>query len=367
MVEPKNICMLYFLLSFLSAAFAADVVLNEYNAVSSSLFLNGGNTSVDSDGGQASDGYFGRVTGNGGDWFELIVITDHLDMRDWDLDIYEDGAFNETLELTSHDIWSDLRSGTIITISEDVESDISYNPQAGDWWINVQASNSASGVYITPSNFVVNNNDWQLVIIDDVDNVIFGPAGEGISPTSGIGDTETFRLEATPDAYTSANSPDYDDGKTLSTFGAPNQWGQQELNLLRTVVAEPSGILLYDPNGVEIIAGGTIHNITWETIGTIDSVLIEFSVDNGKTWSEVYPPNIGNSGVYDWLVPIVNSEQCKVRLTNPADISVFDISDGAFTIYECPLEGDLTGDCLINLDDLAIMASYWLQEENPYE
>ncbi len=138
MFEVKKLCVLCLILSFFHTAFGADVILNEYNAVSSSMFLNGGNASADADGGRASDSYFGRVMGNGGDWFELVVISDHLDMHNWKLDIYDDEEFYETLELTNHGIWSDLRSGTIITVSENLESDVSYNPPAGDWWINVQ-------------------------------------------------------------------------------------------------------------------------------------------------------------------------------------------------------------------------------------
>jgi len=159
---PKIKEFLIFCLILISSGniFAADIILNEYNAVAGSEFLNGGNSQVDNDGGRASDSYFGRVQGNGDDWFELVVITDHLDMRDWMLDFYSDGAFAETLTLTDHSIWADLRSGTIITISEDLSNDISYNPPAGDRWINVQANNNADGVYITASNFAVDNTNW---------------------------------------------------------------------------------------------------------------------------------------------------------------------------------------------------------------
>jgi len=293
-----------------------------------------------------------------------VVITDHLDIRDWKFDI-NNGT--EILELTNHNIWSDLRSGTIITVSEDLQSDVSYNPAAGDWWVNVQANGTASGDYITASNFPVNNTNWQLRIRDAGGGIIFGPAGEGISPASGVGDTEIFRLEATPGAFIVPDSPDYNDGKKLSTFGAANQWGSQNLHQLRSVAAEPSSISLLYPNGSEIIVGGTTHEITWSNTGTVDSVLIEFSIDNGDTWSDVYPPNTGNTGSYDWLVPIVDSVQCKIRLTNTADLNVYDTTDGTFTIYECTLDGDLNGDCFINMNDLAIMALSWLQEANPFE
>lgn len=318
---------------FGGATFAADIILNEYNAVSNSEFLNGGNAAVDEDGGRAFDSYFGRIQGNGGDWFELVVITDHLDMRGWKFDIYNDGSLDETLDLTDHDIWSDLRSGTIITVSEDVASDISYDPAAGDWWINVQASGIGDGLYIEDSNFPTSSNNWQLEIKNVDDTVIFGPAGEGVSPTSGIGSTDIFRLEAKPSVSVTPDSDDYDDGIDLSTFGAPNRWGQQNLNQLRTVVAESSTLTLLSPNGSEIMAGGSIDTIVWTNTGTVESVLIEFSIDDGDTWTGVYPPNVGNTGSYSWLAPLVESAQCRVRVTNAANLGVYDTSDEVFSIF----------------------------------
>jgi hypothetical protein len=51
------------------------VFLNEYNAVDPERYLEG----------TGSDAYWGRILGNGGDWFELVVAKDHLDMRGWKL------------------------------------------------------------------------------------------------------------------------------------------------------------------------------------------------------------------------------------------------------------------------------------------
>lgn len=361
----KEFLVICLILSFPGNVFSADVILNEYNAVSASEFLGGGSVSADSNGDRSSDTYFGRIRGNGNDWFELVVITDHLDMRNWKLDIYNNGSLVVILDLTNHIIWSDLRSGTIITVSEDVPSDISYNPAGGDWWINVQANGIADGLYIDASNFPVSNQDWQLRIRNSVSAPIFGPAGEGVSPVSGVSDIEIFRLEAAPSALITADSIDYDDGKDFSTFGSPNQWGRQKFSGLRIVAADPSGLTLYSPNGLEIIMGGTTYEITWGNTGTIDSVLIEFSIDYGNTWSEVYPANVGNTGSYNWLVPDIDSGLCAVRITNSTNFIVFDTSNAVFTIYECVLDGDLTGDCIIDLVDVAVMASEWLECGNP--
>ena len=333
MNSMKRLAIVAMFCSLSGAAWGADVILNEYNAVSGSEFLGGGDSAADENGGRASDSYFGRVQGNGGDWFELVVITDHLDMRQWQLDIFEDGSLDETLTLTDHEIWSDLRSGTIITVAEDVPSDISYNPAAGDWWINVQANNDADGLYIEASSFPVSSSDWQLRIRDAAGAIVFGPAGEGISPASGVGSDEIFRLEANPNATVTADSSDYDDASDFSTFGAPNQWGVQNLRNLRVVEPEPASIALLAPNGGELLVAGTVAPIQWESEGAVEQVLVEFSFDGGASWMAVFPANVGNTGQYDWTVPPVDSEQCLIRVSIATQLPVYDTSDEPFTVF----------------------------------
>jgi len=318
-------------------AWGADIILNEFNAVGAAGFLGGGDASADEKGGRASDTYFGRVMGNGGDWFELVVIKDHLDIRNWQLDIYEDGILDETLTLTSHSIWRDLRAGTIITVSEDVPSDISYNPAAGDWWINVRAHNNGDGLYIGKSSFPVGATNWQLRIRNAAGNVIFGPVGEGISPATGVGGTEVCRLEDDPSAAVAANSPDYDDGDDFSTFGAPNRWGTQNLSGLRPVIAPAAAsVKVLAPNGDEAFAMADIETIRWQSSGIVGAVRVELSIDNGYSWAEVYPPNVGNTGTYKWLVPMVNGPKALVRVSSVNRPGVYDVSDKTFVIVSTP-------------------------------
>jgi hypothetical protein len=339
----------------------ADVILNEYNAVGGTSFLNGGDSSADDSGGRAADCYFGRVAGNGGDWFELVVIKDHLDMRGWLLDIYDSGALDETLALTTHPIWSDLRSGTIITISEDVPSDISYDPAAGDWWINVQAHNDADGLYIEPSSFPVSSSNWQLRVRNVAQQVVFGPAGEGISPASGIGGTEVFRLEDDPSAGITRDSTDYDDGSDFSTFGAPNRWGVQDVNDLRPAIAPKMATLtVEEPNGGQTFAPGDLVTVRWKSAGTPGPVLVEFSLDDGASWTPVYPPNIGNTGSYKWLVPLVASEAARIRVSGVNRPAVYDESDAPFVIAGTEAVADMSGDGIVGFVDYVIAASTWL-------
>lgn len=127
----------------MAGAYAADVILNEYNAVSNAKFLKDGK----------SDVFWGRRAGNGQDWFELVVITDHLDMRGWQFEVVnntgEPAEESWLMTLTSHDVWSDLRSGTIITISEQLGNNTGdYNPTIGQWWLNVKAAADTSAAYV---------------------------------------------------------------------------------------------------------------------------------------------------------------------------------------------------------------------------
>jgi hypothetical protein len=193
---------------------ATPLILNEYNAVDADRSLRDNGT----------DTYWGRVAGNGGDWFELVVTTDHLDARGWHLVISDDtggsGHTVETLTLSQHTLWSDLRIGAIITIAQDAPDEVSFDPNQGDWWINVQAVDGGADTYITPESFKVSNKNWQLTITDAGGQVVFGPAGEGVAPPSGIGGDEVCLLAENPSGLIRPTAR-YDDG-IHSTFGAPN-------------------------------------------------------------------------------------------------------------------------------------------------
>lgn len=117
---------------------------------------------LEKDGVVGSDSCFGQIDGNGGDWIKLVVVEDHLDLRGWALQWLEDnekgngqtsaagvwdlsrvsGGQAQGIITFSNDLfWSDLRAGTILTISEkdsvDLSTDTSFDPATGDWWIHV--------------------------------------------------------------------------------------------------------------------------------------------------------------------------------------------------------------------------------------
>lgn len=132
-----------------------------------------------------------------------------------------------------------------------------------------------------------------------------------------------------------------------------------------------SPLLLLAPNGGEELIVGTMYTINWEDYRSDGNCpgdyLLDYSTDNGQNWIPVDLDPVSNACSYDWLVPDVNSEQCLMWVIDANDPNIGDISDTAFMIYECMLTADLTGDCVVNLKDLAAMAADWLKCGNPFD
>ncbi|UCE58163.1 MAG: DNRLRE domain-containing protein [Phycisphaerales bacterium] len=151
--EAKLVVAVCVVMGLGSVGLAAEVVLNEYNAVQSDRWLDcdGMDCCCEPDPPPcdplcAGDVFFGRIEGNGKDWFELVVIQDHLDVQGWELEWTDNNGESGTLTLTADPLWSDLRAGTIITFAESdtargcLDTDVSYDPSdpfAGDWWIHI--------------------------------------------------------------------------------------------------------------------------------------------------------------------------------------------------------------------------------------
>ncbi len=240
-----------------ASANAGGLILNEWNAVGSQKWL-GNPSTIDCEGPQGEDCaddddvFFGRVMGNGGNWLEFVVTEDHLDIRGWEIRWAEEGNSDTTgddiwfgigsirqgiITFADDPAWANLRSGTIITITEQttaeggLDTDFSFDPCDGDWWINV---NSYDAQYITTVHnridrpegyFSVDNDDWQGSIYDSEGNQIQGPIGENVPgwQAGGINSREVGKLEADPMRSVSIGS--YDDSNS-STFGSPNRWSE---------------------------------------------------------------------------------------------------------------------------------------------
>jgi len=245
-----------------------SMILNEYNAVDNSgttlTYLDGGTQAQDSVGGTASDLYFGRVAGNGGDWVEFVVTgsgsAGTTDLRGYTIEIDEGAssgyfAAKIRIKLSQNSFWAAVPNGTILTFTESstAQGGMDTNLTAannstttGSRWANVWIGDSSlitytdlltNGYSITAgvvSGISIDDTETQFRILNSSNYPIFGPSGEGIAPLNKISNTDVLELEGNPTATVlpTDRSDDtvtppkngYDNSSKDSTFGAPNQW-----------------------------------------------------------------------------------------------------------------------------------------------
>ena len=61
---------------------------------------------------------------------------------------------------------------------------------------------------------------------------------------------------------------------------------------------------------------------------------IEYSMNNGSTWTEIINTTPCLSGSYKWNLPNEASDQCLIKISDVLDTSVYDISESVFEIGE---------------------------------
>ncbi|MCF7793621.1 MAG: hypothetical protein K9N09_04895 [Candidatus Cloacimonetes bacterium] len=115
-------------------------------------------------------------------------------------------------------------------------------------------------------------------------------------------------------------------------------WAQitsSNLNWCIEFVVEESfaNLTLTSPNGAEVWAAGTSQNITWNHSGAaLANVKLEYSVDNGTSYTDIIS-STPNDGSYSWNVADVNSSNCLIRISDPNDPDINDVSNANFRIY----------------------------------
>ena len=91
-------------------------------------------------------------------------------------------------------------------------------------------------------------------------------------------------------------------------------------------------ITITSPNGGEVWAGCTQKSITWTATGTSNNYTIDYSTDGGASWISVTSSLYITNGTYSWIVPNINSTNCKIRIIDSNTPTTNDMSDNAFSI-----------------------------------
>jgi len=153
----------------------------------------------------------------------------------------------------------------------------------------------------------------------------------------------TLIIASTPNTgsyqWTVPNSPSADCLiRVTDAAGSATDTGNESFTI---EPASTATLEVTSPNGGESLTIGTTHDITWTSTGmeNVESVMIEYSHDNGESWTTVVPGTAhnGTGGSYTWTIPDTPSETCLVRITDlSSDEGASDVSDAVFSIEPAP-------------------------------
>jgi hypothetical protein len=223
--------------------------------------------------------------------------------------------------------WSNImdQSNAVFTINQNADITV-VTPNGGQVWQGLSTqtitwTNSiyASGLY-TVQYSINGGSTWNTIV------------------TNYSGNSYTWSVPNTPSTNCLIKVLDY-----LATCRFDNSNA--------TFTISPATPILITPNGGEILNAGQTYGITWNTTTYYSNVNLYYSVDNGATYTTI-ATNQSNSGSYTWTVPNANSSNCRVKVANLADVTVFDVSDAVFTIKPAvkivtPNGGEILGGCTV--------------------
>jgi flagellar hook assembly protein FlgD len=116
---------------------------------------------------------------------------------------------------------------------------------------------------------------------------------------------------------------DFEAVDVSSLMISPNSGAALQSGLANTITVT-------SPNGGESWIRGSLYTITWTSTGSVGNVMIEYSTNNGSSWTTVVSSTT-NDGAYSWTVPDTPSNSCKVRISE-TDGDPNDTSDSVFSI-----------------------------------
>lgn len=134
-------------------------------------------------------------------------------------------------------------------------------------------------------------------------------------------------------------------------------------------------ITITKPVSGDFVSAGKPTTIKWDTMPPVDEhetdtgvVTIRASI-NGDDRFDCFIANTYNDGSFETILPAeVYGENCRIKIVDAGALSVYDES-GFFTVAQCNenLSADLTGDCTVDMKDLAIFTQQWLNCGNPFD
>lgn len=199
------------------------------------------------------------------------------------------------------------------------------------YWADVEASTSAATALVNNLDAVVtdpsmtNHLPWVL-------NAAPNPVTLALPATKGVDSLNNMEEIAidNPAAGTF----------TLSVTGTTVPMGVQKYYVVYEFLTDE--ITVIHPMGGEGIEPNSSTRIHWDAYDTVGNFVLEYTTDNGTTWTTINNSVSGNSRHFTWNTPATVSGQVRVRVSR-AGIS--DESDANFTLMQRPQNLQLSRAC----------------------
>jgi hypothetical protein len=128
------------------------------------------------------------------------------------------------------------------------------------------------------------------------------------------------------------------------------------------------GFNVTDPEGDESWTAQSEQDITWDTQGGIPRVNLQYSTDDGDSWTTI-ANGVTNTNSYTWTLPDVQTETAKVRVVDYTDNTVVNESESFNIVYQTVQFKILDYDTMQHLNELNVNepASGWVVSDNSLE
>ena len=108
-------------------------------------------------------------------------------------------------------------------------------------------------------------------------------------------------------------------------------WALVDDFAMADAVAPSARLVLEAPNGGETFVAGQEVDVTWSTLGEVQTLDVTYSTDASANWVTVASA-VNNTGHFVWRVPDVPSHEAMLRIASTTDGAVADMSDAPFRI-----------------------------------
>ncbi|MCK9280167.1 MAG: M6 family metalloprotease domain-containing protein, partial [Melioribacteraceae bacterium] len=133
-------------------------------------------------------------------------------------------------------------------------------------------------------------------------------------------------------SFTVPDTKDYQSnftGISIANISNSSSSMTADFNTLNT---EPILALNAPQDGISLESGRKFQ-IKWASLN-IQNVKIEYTTNNGTSWNLISDNETASNGQYEWIVPFVNSTECKIKITDRSNPNIYATNSNPFIIVE---------------------------------